>query len=67
MPRRLPRPGKSCQPDIARHSLEDLRMTRRRLADRWSFSRSHEHSGGASAESFLSESNFSTYCKTTHT
>jgi hypothetical protein len=66
MPRRLPRPGRSCQPDIARHRLEDLRVTRH-LAGRWSFSRSHEHGGGASAEPFLSESNFSTYCKTTHT
>ena len=49
-----------------RHGLEDLRVTRRRLAGRWSFSRSHEQRGGASAASFLSESNFSTYCKTTH-
>jgi hypothetical protein len=31
------------------------------------FSRGHEHVGGAFAESFFSELNFSTYCKTTHT
>ena len=54
-------------PQSSRHGLEDLRVTRRRLASRWSFSRSHEQRGGASAASFLSESNFSTYCKTTHT
>jgi len=54
-------------PQSRRHGLEDLRVTRRRLAGRWSFSRSHEHGGAASAASFLSESNFSTYCKTTHT
>jgi hypothetical protein len=42
-------------------------VTRRRLAVRWSCSRSYERGGGASVESFLNESNFSTYCKTTHT
>ena len=49
------------------HSPEDLRVTRRCLAGRWSFSGSHEHVGGAFADSVFSESNFSTYCKTTHT
>ena len=50
-----------------RPNQEDLRVTRRCLAGRWRFSGSHEHVGGAFAASVFSESNFSTYCKTTHT
>jgi hypothetical protein len=52
---------------LTAQSLEDIRVTRRCLAGCWSFSRSHEHGGGAFVESLVSELNFSTYCKTTHT
>ena len=48
-------------------STTHTRLTRRCLAGRWIFSGSHEHAGGAFADPVFSESNFSTYCKTTHT